>query len=381
MLTRFIAITLFIILTGCGGSGGGSSPPDYALSDDTEQSENQNNNQSTGSEQELNPATREAIAAVEAQLALQLDAYPTDADFTLLLETSDGHSFTHSIGASNATQLYESASTSKLVTAAVILHFVEQGYLDLDTRPQEVIEGWPLEGKLSNITLAHLLSFTSGLNIDPVCINLAAADFYDCVVQILLANPNLPEPGSSFSYGSAHMQVAGLMTIMATGLADWGEVFAEFKAATGLFPTAVYDLPSLENPRLAGGMHWRGEEYMGFLRALYQGQLFSDATLATLLNDYVQASSITNSPLLKQLGQDWHYGLGFWIECSSAQFNCVDKWRISSPGAYGAYPFIDFEASYFGLLARQGKLWSTLQGLRLMADHRELMDEWARLHQ
>ena len=381
MSSKLITLFFLIVLTGCAGSGGGSSPQDYSLLDDSDQSANQDNNDSTGSEQDQNPTAREAIAAVEAQLALQLDAYPTDADFTLLLETSDGNSFKHSVGASSATQLYESASTSKLVTAAVILHFVEQGYFALETRPQEVIEGWPLEGNLSKITLAHLLSFTSGLNLDPVCINLASADFDDCVVQIVKVNSNLQEPGSSFSYGSAHMQVAGLMTIMATGLANWGEVFAQFKAATGLFPTAVYDLPSLKNPRLAGGMHWTGEEYMDFLRALYQGQLFSDATLAKLLNDYIQASFIINSPVLKQLGQDWHYGLGFWIECASVQFNCVDKWRISSPGAYGAYPFIDFEAGYFGLLARQGQLWSTLQGLRLMADHRELMDEWASLHQ
>jgi len=53
-------------------------------------------------------------------------------------------------------------------------------------------------------------------------------------------------------------------------------------------------------------------------------------------------------------------GLGNWLECPGAKgpntYNCGSGHRNSSAGAYGAYPFIDFDHHYFGILARQGEL-------------------------
>ena len=66
--------------------------------------------------------------------------------------------------------------------------------------------------------------------------------------------------------------VAGLMAVVALGVDSFSEVFADFRTGTGLFPTSRFDLPSEDNPRLAGGMHWTAVEYMEFLRSLYLGQ-------------------------------------------------------------------------------------------------------------
>lgn len=45
------------------------------------------------------------------------------------------------------------------------------------------------------------------------------------------------------------------------------DVFTEFKAQTGLFPTATYDLPSSSSPRLAG-VRWPGRRLALWLRSL-----------------------------------------------------------------------------------------------------------------
>jgi hypothetical protein len=61
------------------------------------------------------------------------------------------------------------------------------------------------------------------------------------------------------------------MAVRARGVASWQAIFGEFKSQTGLFPASHYDSPSLSNPNLAGGMHFTGEDYMAFLKALKGG--------------------------------------------------------------------------------------------------------------
>jgi len=90
-------------------------------------------------------------------------------------------------------------------------------------------------------------------------------------------------PGVVFHDSGAHMQTAGLMAIRATGAADWAEIFAAWQASTGLFPSGAYDLPSASNPRLAGGMHWTGQEYLDFLVALRDAAVLSDEMRAEML--------------------------------------------------------------------------------------------------
>jgi hypothetical protein len=50
--------------------------------------------------------------------------------------------------------------------------------------------------------------------------------------------------------------VAGLIAVKARRVARREDMFVEFKAQTGLFPTSTYDIRSLSNPLIAGGMHF-----------------------------------------------------------------------------------------------------------------------------
>lgn len=303
-----------------------------------------------------------------AALATALDSADTDADFSLMLRCASGGGFEHSIGASTPTTEYDSASTSKWVTATVILRLVDQRRLALDDHPQQYLDFWTRDPSvaLSRITLRQLLSFTSGLHEEALCINLPGADLASCTEAVFnnnLAAPN--EPGTTFYYNSAHMQVAGLMAMRALGAQTWGEVFDAFQRETGLFPNGRFDLPSEQNPRLAGGMHWRGEEYLDFLEAFFRGQLLSTSTQEVAISDQVGELDIVSSPA-SALGEQWHYGLGLWLECSSPRYDCPSVQRISSPGAYGAYPWIDLSRGCMGMLARQGALRTFRRGKELM---------------
>lgn len=322
-------------------------------------------------------STTQLEADMDAVLALTA----SEVDFSFALERQDGRRYSFNRGTSTLQTSYESASTSKVVTAAIILRLVEQGYLNLTDRPQDRLGAavWPITSgdSLFNLTLAQLLSFTSGLTDEPLCLNSGISNFETCVTNIATANAGKGiTRGQEFYYASTHLQVAGLMAIKARGVATWQDVFAEFKTQTSLFPTTTYDLPSSSNPRLAGGMHWTGEEYMLFLKALRNGALLNAASMNNLLADHTASATMVYSPAVAGLGEDWHYGFGLWHESQSTAWNCTAGSRVSSPGAYGAYPFWDRSKGYFGIVARQGTLGTFTNGVAIERAVRSTAEEW-----
>ena len=184
-------------------------------------------------------------------------------------------------------------------------------------------------------------------------------------------------PGQQYYYANVYLQVAGLMAVKARGVPSWQDVFAEFKTKTGLFSTSTYDFPSASNPRLAGGMHWTGEEYMAFLKALKEGALLNAASMSQLLADRTASIPIVYSPVFASLGEDWHYGFGLWHECQSKTFNCVSGTRVSSPGGFGAYPFWDRSKGYTGIVARHGAPGTLTTGIAIERSVRSSVEQWA----
>jgi CubicO group peptidase (beta-lactamase class C family) len=334
---------------------------------------------------------------LEAQMDAVLAAVPSSVDFSLCAENASGLRYDFSRGASTMGTVYQSASTSKLVAALVILRAVEDGYLALDDRPQDWLSAtdWPIENgdPLYGITLTHLLSFTSGLETDPTGLFTDPAEEVREIASQNAANGHVP--GAEFIYASTHLQVSGLMAVRAREAADgnqgrflnWNDLFAEFKAQTGLFSSSAFDLPTAQpnNPRLAGGMHWTGEEYLSFLRALSRGELLGQAMMDQLLADRTPSATVvmTYSPVSlappNGLGEDWHYGFGLWHEYRGDSYAGQPGSRVSSPGAYGAYPFWDRARGFFGIVARQGSLGTYPEGVQIERCVDEALGQWAGL--
>ena len=366
-MRRNIISTLVIsmCLAACGGDGSGSNDTSTPATP----------TQSTPTQP---PQASCDLSALEQSLRQQAAALKTDTDFTLLLERFDGRGFSYSRGASSAVTAYGSASTSKWVSAVIILRLVDSGVLKLSDTPASRLSDWPLSAShpLSQMTLQQLLSFTSGLTEEPLCLNLPGADFAQCVRQGVSNNStNGRLPGTVFDYNGLHLQVAGLLAIRASGAADWQTLFRQFVQQTGLFSTARYDLPSTGNPRLAGGMHWTAQQYLDFLRALQQGKLLSVALQQQMLANQRGTATVLNSPAVSGFGIDWPYGLGHWLECSNGQ--CISAQRHSSPGAYGAYPLIDYQHSYLAMLAREGALGSFVEGKAVIDALTPAIQAWA----
>lgn len=382
VLIRSLSLCLALSLSACGG---GSSSTSNGNSGSSSTGSNTGTGSSTGTGTSTGTGSSTgtgtpscSVAQLEADMSTQLAQLNTDTDFSFAVERDDGRRYNYNRGASTMQTSYESASTSKMVTGVIIMRLVERGILKLDDKPQDWIPNWPIPANsgLRNMTLRNLLSFTSGLTEEPLCINSGLFNFESCVSNIATVNAsNTMQPGTEFYYSSSHLQVAGLMAIKARGMSSWQNIFDEFRQQTGLFKSASYDLPSLANPRLAGGMHWTATEYLEFLSALKAGKLLSSTMQAQYLQDQTANAKFVYSPAAV-LNEAWHYGFAYWQECQSPTFNCVPASRISSPGAYGAYPYWDRDKSYVGIVARQGALGTFPKGVDIERAIRPKVEAW-----
>jgi len=327
------------------------------------------------------PKTEAEINQLETEIRQDLDMVPFEVDFNATFVANNGRTLSHSVGDVSLTTPLRSASTSKWVTSSIILWFVQTTNLTLSDTPQKYIDFWPTTGELSEITLQQLLSFTSGLNESALCINFGFSNFENCVETILENNQiNIVSPNTEFYYESSHMQVAGLMAIKALNVETWQDVVTQFNSETSLFQNSTFSLPSQSNPRLAGGMVWIASDYLEFLDKLYKQEFLNADSTAVQRSNNTIGVTIANSPSLDVIGEDWRYGLGLWLECQSAQYNCNEVTRISSPGAYGAYPFIDIENQYYGLVAREGELGSFDEGYAIWQSVEQKLESWAALN-
>lgn len=317
----------------------------------------------------------------ETQLNDALAAHNIEEDFTFTIEKPSGRNFTYNKGASTINTSYRSASSSKWVASSIILRLVDKNKLALTDKPQEKIPGWPITSAdpLFNMTLADLLSFRSGLVSDHLCLNLKISNFETCVRNIVKENAlNGKVPGQGFYYGGSHLQAAGLMAIYAGAKVSWKDLFSEFKSETSLFSNSDFDLPGQNNPRLAGGMTFTAKDYLGFLRKFYNGDLLSDPLRTQMISDQIGDPSlkIENSPAAES-GRQWHYGFGLWIECPNSNFNCITTKSISSPGAFGSYPFMDFVQKHYGIIALEGPLvGSFTKGADIFDAVKSKIDQW-----
>lgn len=209
-----LASLIFIsLLSACGGNSSGNS--------ENTQAGNDNGSTPTPTDETC------SLLVLEDEMDSILSQIETDADFSFAIERADGLRYRFNRGDSTLSTSYKSASSSKLITAVIILRLVEQNFLQLNDRPQDHINNWPISSNnsLYGITLSQLLSFTSGLEKEPLCLNLGFDDFERCVIDgiVPLNQNNGLTPGERYYYASTHMQVAGLMAIKARGISTWSE--------------------------------------------------------------------------------------------------------------------------------------------------------------
>jgi serine-type D-Ala-D-Ala carboxypeptidase/endopeptidase len=313
-----------------------------------------------GNDAILQPPPADPFAAVAQRLdaAAASDAPADLTGFGLaVIDRSGQVVFERRYGDFDPEQPYAVASASKLVTSLVLLRLVDQGFLSLDDTTAAVL-GW--SGPQGEITLRHLLSFTSGLPPTVSCAMVSEDTLAGCVAQIELLDP-VASPGQRFDYGNTHMHVAARMAEAVTG-SPWNTlVEAQLRQPLGLpGPLTYYTFPrarlGTSNPLAAGGLVTRLPDYAVLMGLVlndgeHQGNPLIDAALieAISVEPYPGATVGEVPAVIAQLG--FRYGLGAWLECATPAAGCA---VVSSPGLFGWTPWVDREAGYIAILGMEG---------------------------
>jgi len=323
---RCLLVSGFMFLAACGGGDDEPSPPDIP-----------------DAFAEVDSAARAAYA--EHRVPMGLAVYKADGTKV----------FERMYGDFAPDRRVAIASASKLVSGVTLFRLIDQGYLSLDSSAAQVL-GWT--GVHGEITLRHLLSFTSGLEPENACTYRAGVTLADCVNEIG-QSALLAAPGTRFDYGSTHLHVAARMAEVMVG-AGWNDIYErQLRQPLQLAPQfAYYSAPRQAsgaypiNPLIAGGMRASMNDYASFLRFVYdKGQWQGSRLLAPEIFD-VQAMepypnvTIGNTPSALYA----RYGLTAWLECATPASGCA---TISSPGAFGFTPWLDRNAGYYAILGME----------------------------
>jgi CubicO group peptidase (beta-lactamase class C family) len=267
------------------------------------------------------------------------------------------------------------ASGTKWLTGATIMTLVDEGKLKLDDKAGKYIPELN-DGLKANITIAQLLSHTSGLPEDSPCLasNFLTPDnstLEKCSQEI--ASSRLTGiPGKSFFYGGASMQVAGRIAEIVSGK-KWADLFAE-KIATLLKMTNTKygtfnkgEIVDSNNPRLAGAVKSNIPDYTNFLKMILDCGKFEEIQVIScdsvnLMNeDNIKDAKIVFTPQ----PDNRDYAIGHWIDPLVEDGKNIQH---SSQGAFGFSPWIDTKRSIFGIYLVK----NTLKNVRPFVDEMQI---------
>lgn len=141
--------------------------------------------------------------------------------------------------------VFRIGSISKLVTAAVIMKFVEEERLQLGTPIAALFPDDPTLGALpASVTVERLLNHTSGLpdfTRAEVEVGVARGDFSNDDLTRVLRRPLRSEPGESWIYADANFRVLSLVIERISGLPYNRFIAERFSPSVGLSSLAACD--------------------------------------------------------------------------------------------------------------------------------------------
>lgn len=340
-----------IALTACGGDDPSPAPPTPAPSPTSTSS----------------PTPTPGPAPDFSALKTAADASPV-ANLLVAIGIRDGTIYTYRKGDFGTAAVTPIASATKMLSGVTIMRLVEAGRMSLSDHPQKYLSYWtndPADPR-SRVTLQQLLSFTSGFNpseTDRQCIADGETTIAACARQFYDRGLDTAA-GAAFSYGPAHLQIAGAMAEAATGT-PFPELFRQQVGDVAGMKRTDYTLASRSNPRLSGGAISTVDDYSAFLTAMLAGRLIRDTD--SYIADRTAGLPVLAKPDATEVSGEWHYALGSWRECDAPAFSasCASARLVSSPGAFGWTPWIDYDRGYWGLIAMYQPAGGATQGVTL----------------
>jgi CubicO group peptidase (beta-lactamase class C family) len=291
-------------------------------------------------------------------------------------------------------RLFLIASSSKILSAGVLMRLADQKVIDVDAPVGMVVSGKWSDGK-DALTLAQMLSNSSGLvglldeaaYLPYLCQFALQATLTSCAEMIYRAadRDRVVPPDTQFRYGGGQWQLAGGIAEVASGK-SWEqlvrETYVEPCAASSLGYTNQFsragmgyppffmgnpaNLDRTQNPSIEGGAFVTATDYGSILLMHLRGgtcgenRVLSEAAVARMQQDRIGPAygGVTPDPTLPG------YGLGWWVDR-------VNPGVVADAGAYGSTPWLDNRRGYGAFIVLEA---TTGLGTQLRLQTKPLLD-------
>ncbi|MEM1013845.1 MAG: serine hydrolase [Planctomycetota bacterium] len=244
------------------------------------------------------------------------------------------------------------ASATKWLSGTLLADLADEELLNLDAPLSTILPEFAgFDDGRGDTTVRQLFSHTSGMAGQSQWVGRQDVTLAQAVSNIA-ASPFLmtSDPGSTFSYGGVSMHVAGRVAEVVSG-ESWVDLFDERLAnLLGMTSLSWDGIGGPTNPRIAGGAAASIDDYARLLALLGNGgmhdgeRLLSQQAVDEILAD--QSGDVAIGFVPGGVDVFDGYGLGTWIERRNDAGQPVE---FSSPGAFGAVPWIDIENEYYGI--------------------------------
>ena len=243
-------------------------------------------------------------------------------------------------------------ASSKWLTAALVLTFVDEGAISLDDPVAKYI---PIFSNYSKrfITIRHCLSELTG--IEPTQKKLErltrgkAESLEEEVNNYASKKDILNNPGLDFNYGDIGYNIAGRILEVVSKKKTFSRLMADkIVKPLGMKKTNFNVEKGAESPARGGVSS--ANDYLRFLTMLLNGgelngkRILSAASVELLLNLQTNgaANKFTPAPV-----QGYGYTFGAWIQETDKNGKGM---VVSSPGLFGTWPYIDRCRNYAAVI-------------------------------
>ena len=158
-------------------------------------------------------------------------------------------------------------SMGKMFTAVAVARQIEAGRLRFDTRLIDVLPDYPNPEAARSITIAHLLSHSSGVSlpyVEPTAPQDLDPERVDDAVARIAAQPLAFEPGSRSSYSNEGYTLLGAVLEAVTGQTYYEVIQQTVFDPAGMEDTA-FDRPGPLAPGSAVGYRYGADDALGVL--------------------------------------------------------------------------------------------------------------------
>jgi CubicO group peptidase (beta-lactamase class C family) len=265
----------------------------------------------------------------------------------MLWKKDDTLIYKRELGEFNSKTVAPIANSSKWLTAALLMQFVDEGKLSLDDK----VSRWLPEFERYNknyITLRLCLSHMTGIkdesNVLGKIFQRRQPESLEEQVNWFAAREIRSNPGTDFWYGNIGLNIVGRVLEVVSKKKFDALIKTKLLFPMGMRRTTFTTIDnSAINP--SGGALSTADEYMRFLVMLmnkgkYGGkQILSEESVNQLIQVQTNSSLIKYAP---KAALGFNYALGSWVvEESNGKATA-----LASPGLFGTWPMIDFCRGY-----------------------------------